>query len=111
MARTVTKTTKVTRKENYDNMSLSVKFPSGGSAKWYVSRGSDTITVSGSNDPVKCNEQSRIFHEFLNSTDGTFKERFDIIEPIMKASNSVGEMVAKMSEALLKSKAKKPCRN
>jgi hypothetical protein len=77
---------KITKNYSHDNMSLSVKLPTGGSMKFSVGRSGERLEVCFSNDDNELMGQTNSVKLYMKLMEGeTNQGRFDRLESLLRA--------------------------
>jgi len=104
-----TATSKVSRRESYDSMSITGTMPSGANFKFKVNRNGETIEIGFSNDKIVAKAQMVIFRSWIkfnaerNDTT-SWKDIFDKLEAFTKASKNSTQFIELMKKDFSTSK-------
>jgi hypothetical protein len=89
--------TVVKKSIGFDRMSITGKFPSGASLRFFIGRSGEKLEISFSNDEAELKKQSDILMKWLKYRDDEDNvQRFERLEKLMKECKSGSELIEKI---------------
>ena len=88
---------KIKKSIGFDRMTITGKFPSGASFKYFIGRSGERIELAFSNDDKVLSEQLKTFKNFMElRPKETNIDRFDRLEKLCEGCKSGSELILKM---------------
>lgn len=89
--------TTVKKSIGHDRMSISAKFPSGGTYRWNISWAGERLTIAFSDDVAVAKNQIATMQKWLKLRKGESRlDAFNRLEALTKTCSSGKELISKM---------------